>query len=172
MALSARGRAAIQQPQAWYADFNRIAVHWEQEGYHHTTPVLLHYALEEALRLTLEETPTGRLRRVNQVHQAVLSLLEELGFTGFAPPEARLPSVLAVRPPTGWHEADLRKGLYARGVAVAGGIGPTSGQVLRLGLMGESAREEHNRVFFDALGTVMGKTGLEQAFVERLGVPA
>lgn len=172
MALSQRGRAAIQQPQAWYADFNRIAVHWEKEGYHHTTPVLLHYALEEALRLAIEETPAGRLRRVNHVHQAVLSLLQELGFSGYAPPEARLPSVLAVRPPQGWNEADLRKGLYAHGVAVAGGIGPTTGQVLRLGLMGESAREEHYRVFFAALGRVMGKSGLEEAFVERLGVLA
>lgn len=171
-ALSKRGRAAMQKPQAWYADFNRIAHHWENEGYHHTTPVLLHYALEEALRLAIEETPTARLRRAKHLYQTVLGLLEELGFKGYSHPEARLPSVLVVRPPQGYNEADIRKGLYAQGVAVAGGIGPTAGQVLRLGLMGEGAREEHYRAFFRALGEVLNQRGLENAFIERLGVLA
>jgi alanine-glyoxylate transaminase/serine-glyoxylate transaminase/serine-pyruvate transaminase len=38
--------------------------------------------------------------------------------------------------------------------------------------MGESARIEHYRVFFRALGEVLGKSGLERAFEERVGLVA
>ncbi|MCS7058571.1 MAG: aminotransferase class V-fold PLP-dependent enzyme [Meiothermus sp.] len=169
-ALSERGRECLGQVRGWYSDLSRVAVYWEQEGYFCTSPVLLHYALEEALRLALEEGLGNRQKRAQQMYTAVLSLLEELGFSAYAAPEARLPTVLVVRPPKGLNEAEIRKGLYARGVSVAGGIGPTAGKVLRLGLMGESARPEHYRVFFRALGEVLGLSGLERAFEERLGL--
>lgn len=168
-ALSPRGRERLGKAHVpgWYSDLARVAVYWEQEGYFCTSPVLLHFALEEALRLALEEGLEKRHQRAKRLYGQVLGLLEELGFRAYAAPEARLPTVLTVRPPEGFSEAGLRKGLYQRGVSVAGGIGPTAGQVLRLGLMGESAREEHYRVFFRALGEVMGKSGLEEAFLER-----
>lgn len=169
-ALSQRGRECLGQVRGWYSDLSRVAVYWEQEGYFCTSPVLLHYALEEALKLAFEEGLENRQKRAETLYAAVLSLLEELGFSAYAAQGARLPTVLVVRPPQGLHEAEIRKGLYARGVSVAGGIGPTAGKVLRLGLMGESARIEHYRVFFKALGEVLGKSGLERAFEERLGL--
>ncbi|RDI96237.1 aminotransferase class V-fold PLP-dependent enzyme [Meiothermus sp. QL-1] len=169
-ALSQRGRECLGQVRGWYSDLSRVAVYWEQEGYFCTSPVLLHYALEEALRLALEEGLEQRQQRAARMHRVVLSLLQELGFSAYAAPEARLPTVLVVRPPQGWSEAEIRKGLYTRGVSVAGGIGPTAGQVLRLGLMGEGARPEPYRAFFRALGEVLGVGGLERAFEERLGL--
>lgn len=166
-ALSQRGREMLGQVRGWYSDLSRVAVYWEQEGYFCTSPVLLHFALEEALKLALEEGLENRRQRAERLYGAVLSLLEELGFSAYATAGARLPTVLVVRPPEGYSEAEIRKGLYARGVAVAGGIGPTAGKVLRLGLMGEGARAEHYRVFFKALGEVLKKRGLEEAFSER-----
>ncbi len=171
-ALSQRGRECLGQVRGWYSDLSRVAVYWEQEGYFCTSPVLLHFALEEALELALEEGLEKRQKRAESLYAAVLSLLEELGFSPYAAEGARLPTVLVVRPPQGWHEAEIRKGLYARGISVAGGIGPTAGKALRLGLMGESARVEHYRIFFKALGEVLGKGGLEQAFEERVGLVA
>jgi alanine-glyoxylate transaminase/serine-glyoxylate transaminase/serine-pyruvate transaminase len=60
-----------------------------------------------------------------------------------------------VRPPEGVEADRLVKALYAEGVAVAGGIGPTRGQVLRLGLMGEGARREAYGVFLEVLDRVL-----------------
>ncbi|GEM85549.1 pyridoxal-phosphate-dependent aminotransferase family protein [Meiothermus granaticius] len=168
-ALSQRGREHLGKARGWYSDLARVAVYWEEEGYFCTAPVSLHFALEEALNLALEEGLENRLRRAEAMHRAVLGVLEELGFQAYAPQEARLPTVLVVRPPQGWDEAELRKGLYSRGVSIAGGIGPTAGQVLRLGLMGESARVEPYRVFFRALGEVMHQNRLEETFLERVG---
>ena len=171
-ALSQRGRQMLGQVRGWYSDLSRVAVYWEQEGYFCTSPVLLHFALEEALKLALEEGLENRHRRAVHMYNAVLNTLQTLGFSPYAAEGARLPTVLVVRPPQGINEADIRKGLYAKGVSVAGGIGPTAGQVLRLGLMGESARVEHYRTFFRALGEVMGKSGLERAFEEQMLVGA
>lgn len=166
--LSARARASLTGAQSWYTDFRRVEQYWEKEGYHCTAPVLLHFALEEALRLALEEGLEARHQRAQELYAATLAVLEETGFSAYAPKEARLPTVLVVRPPANLSEAEIRRGLYCQGIAVAGGIGPTAGQVLRLGLMGEAARRENFSAFFRALGKTLGVTGLDLAFEERL----
>ncbi|GGN03578.1 aminotransferase class V [Thermus composti] len=157
IALSAEARKAFTGKRGWYVDFERVAEHWERGGYHHTTPVLLHYALLEALDLALEEGIEARERRAKETYAW---LLEELKARGFRPyPKASpLPTVLVVRPPEGVEADRLVKGLYAQGVAVAGGIGPTRGQVLRLGLMGEAARRERYQLFLQALDRVLALT--------------
>jgi alanine-glyoxylate transaminase / serine-glyoxylate transaminase / serine-pyruvate transaminase len=55
IAVSQEGLRAFTGRRGWYLDLARVAEHWERGGYHHTTPVLLHYALLEALDLALEE---------------------------------------------------------------------------------------------------------------------
>ncbi|WP_117238019.1 aminotransferase class V-fold PLP-dependent enzyme [Thermus sediminis] len=154
IALSREGRRAFTGRRGWYLDLARVAEHWEGGGYHHTTPVLLHYALLEALDLALEEGIEARERRARETHAW---LLEELLARGFRPyPKGSfLPTVLVVRPPEGVEADRLVKALYREGVAVAGGIGPTQGRVLRLGLMGEEARKEPYRVFLQALDRVL-----------------
>jgi alanine-glyoxylate transaminase/serine-glyoxylate transaminase/serine-pyruvate transaminase len=171
-ALSQRGRQCLGQVRGWYSDLSRVAVYWEQEGYFCTSPVLLHFALEAALLQALDEGLENRQHRAAQIYAATLSLLQELGFKAYAAQNCRLPTVLVVRPPKGMNEADIRKGLYSKGIALAGGIGPTAGQVLRLGLMGEGARAEHYGLFFRALGEVLGKDGLEREFLGRLETAA
>jgi len=154
IALSPEARPAFTGRRGWYLDLARVVEHWEQGGYHHTTPVLLHYALLEALDMALEEGMEARERRAREVHGW---LLEELSARGFRPyPKGSpLPTVLVVRPPEGVEADRLVRALYAEGVAVAGGIGPTRGQVLRLGLMGEGARREAYRVFLRVLDRVL-----------------
>ncbi|MDW8356558.1 aminotransferase class V-fold PLP-dependent enzyme [Thermus sp.] len=154
IALAPEARAAFRGRRGWYLDLARVAEHWERGGYHHTTPVLLHYALLEALDLALEEGLEARERRAREVYAWLLAELGERGFRPF-PKESPLPTVLVVRPPEGVEADRLVKALYAEGVAVAGGIGPTRGQVLRLGLMGEAARKEPYRRFLEALDRVL-----------------
>lgn len=126
-------------------------------GYHHTTPVLLHYALLEALDLALEEGVEARQKRARGVYAWLLEELRARGFSLY-PKASPLPTVLVVRPPEGVEADRLVKALYAQGVAVAGGIGPTRGQVLRLGLMGEGARRELYQGFLRALDQVLALT--------------
>ncbi|WP_337845631.1 aminotransferase class V-fold PLP-dependent enzyme [Thermus sp.] len=154
VAASPSARKAFRAKRGWYLDLERVAEHWERGGYHHTTPVLLHFALLEALDLALEEGIPARARRAQETHAW---LLEELSARGFRPypKESPLPTVLVVRPPEGVEADRLVRALHGEGVAVAGGIGPTRGQVLRLGLMGEGARLEMYEAFLRALDRVL-----------------
>lgn len=154
IAVSLEARRAFTGRRGWYLDLARVAEHWERGGYHHTTPVLLHYALLEALNLVLEEGVEARQKRAKEVYDWLLGELWERGFRPY-PKASPLPTVLVVRPPQGVEADRLVKGLYAQGVAVAGGIGPTRGQVLRLGLMGEGARREPYGEFLKALDRVL-----------------
>ncbi|GAA6731217.1 alanine--glyoxylate aminotransferase family protein [Thermus brockianus] len=154
VAVSAEARKAFSGKRGWYLDLARVAEHWERGGYHHTTPVLLHYALLEALDLALEEGVEAREKRAREVYAWLLEELKARGFSPY-PKESPLPTVLVVRPPEGVEADRLVKALYAQGVAVAGGIGPTRGEVLRLGLMGEGARKELYQAFLEALDRVL-----------------
>lgn len=153
-ALSPRGRALLRGGRAWYVDFHRIAEHWERGGYHHTTPVLLHYALLAALDRALAEGVEARSRRAHRVFDWLLGELSERGFSLY-PKESPLPTVLVVRPPKGFEAEALRLALKEQGYTVAGGLGPTRGKVLRLGLMGEQADEGVYRGFLEALDRVL-----------------
>lgn len=167
-ALSPRARSELNQGRLWYADFNLVAGYWERGDYHYTAPVLLHYALEEALNLALEEGLAKRWTRARRIYAAAANVLGDLGFKLYADQGVRLPTVLAVIPPPEWDENTIRQGLAAEGVVVAGGIGPTAGRILRLGLMGEGARVVHYQAFFRALETVLGESGLVAAFESSL----
>ena len=158
----------MNQGRLWYADFNLVAGYWERGDYHYTAPVLLHYALEEALNLALEEGLAKRWTRARRIYAAAANVLGDLGFKLYADQGVRLPTVLAVIPPPEWDENTIRQGLAAEGVVVAGGIGPTAGRILRLGLMGEGARVVHYQAFFRALETVLGESGLVAAFESSL----
>jgi alanine-glyoxylate transaminase/serine-glyoxylate transaminase/serine-pyruvate transaminase len=57
-------------------------------------------------------------------------------------------------------EATARRALLAdHGIEIGGGLGPLSGQVWRVGLMGESARQEHVLAVLAALEQALGKQG-------------
>lgn len=101
IAASLRARKAFTGKRGWYLDLARVAEHWERGGYHHTTPVLLHYALLEALDLVLEEGVAARERRAREVYAWVLEELKARGFRPY-PKASPLPTVLVVRPPRGW----------------------------------------------------------------------
>ena len=56
----------------------------------------------------------------------------------------RLPSLNCVRVPDGVDEGAVRKVLLAEhSIEIGGGLGPLAGKVWRIGLMGESARQEN-----------------------------
>jgi len=155
-------RARRTKVQSWYLDAGLVADYWAEgkRVYHHTAPISMVYALREALRLVLEEGLPTRFAR-HALHSA--ALLAGLGALGCAPQAAeghRLPMLSCVRVPPGVDEAAVRRALLAeRGIEIGGGLGPLAGQVWRIGLMGESARQENVLAVLAALEQALSRQG-------------
>ena len=158
----------------WYCDFEGLRDYWVDHTYHHTVPVNLHFAFHAALRAALEEGLGARQRRVAQMGQAITRTLEPLGFSHYVrSPEARLPTVLALRLPEGFDDAGVRRALRGREISVTGGLGPTAGLIWRLGLMGEAARPGPYRHLMVALEELLAAPGLVrryEAALEEVGL--
>src|SRR6266852_3821205 len=104
--VSDRAMAAIAQRrtpvQSWYLDLGLHARLWGAEHiYHHTSPVLNVYALQEALRIVVSEGLDKRLARHCLHATALRAGLDALGLRQFADPAHRVPSVVTVLAPAG-----------------------------------------------------------------------
>ncbi|WP_161882089.1 alanine--glyoxylate aminotransferase family protein [Deinococcus alpinitundrae] len=161
----ARYAARRHPTPLWYCDFAGLRDYWTEHTYHHTVPVNLHFAFAEALRAALEEGLPERRERVRQMGQAIVGTLAPLGFSPYVKrPEARLPTVLALRLPEGFDDAGVRAELRRREISVTGGLGPTAGLIWRLGLMGEAARHAPYRILMAALEDILDAPGLVRRF--------
>jgi alanine-glyoxylate transaminase/serine-glyoxylate transaminase/serine-pyruvate transaminase len=131
--------------QSWYLDLTLLERYWgEERVYHHTAPISMNYALREALRLVAEEGLDTRFERHRVNHTALAAGVAALGLSLAAEEGHRLPMLNAVTVPDGVDEARVRRRLLAQhGIEIGGGLGPMSGRIWRIGLMGESSRREH-----------------------------
>ncbi len=147
--------------QSWYLDVTLLAQYWGQDRvYHHTAPINMTYALYEALRLVLEEGLEPRWRRHALQHRALKAGLAAMGIGYAAAEGAQLPTLNAVRIPTGVDDAAVRRKLLERfGIEIGGGLGPFKGQVWRIGLMGYGAREANVLLFLSALELLLAEQG-------------
>jgi len=130
----------------WYLDLTMIINYWEgnTRAYHHTAPINMNYALYQALRLILQEGTDKVFARHKAAHDQLVNALGALGFTMYVKEECRLPMLNAVVPPPGVDEAKLRKQLRQEYmIEVGSGLGPLAGKIIRIGLMGETARREN-----------------------------
>ena len=155
-------RARKTKVQSWYLDVSMIADYWAdgKRAYHHTAPISMVYALHESLRIVLEEGLEPRFARHRRHSAALMAGLVQLGCTPNAAEGHRLPSLNCVKTPEGVDEAPIRKALLAEaGIEIGGGLGPLVGKVWRIGLMGESARQEHVLAVLAALEQALARSG-------------
>ena len=148
--------------QSWYLDVSLIADYWAEgkRAYHHTAPISMVYALREALRIVLEEGLPARFARHRRHSAALMAGLTQLGCTPNATEGHRLPSLNCVKTPTGIEEAPIRKALLTGAdIEIGGGLGPLVGKVWRIGLMGESARQENVLAVLAALEQALAAAG-------------
>jgi len=124
-----------------YFDLLGLEKYWGRErSYHHTAPIQAFFALEEALRLILEEGLERRWERHLAAHRALSAGLEAMGFDLLPPERARLPMLNAIRIPDGLDEAALRKRLLlTHAIEIGAGLGELKGRIVRVGLMGRNA---------------------------------
>lgn len=132
----ARRRARASVP-AYYADVLRWLPVMQDPGKYFSTPCVNEIvALAEALRIAHAEGLEARFARHARVARAVRAGLEALGLALFTEPAARADTLSVVLLPEGVADAGFRREVAARGVVVAGALGPIAGKAFRLGHMG------------------------------------
>lgn len=143
----------------WYLDVTLIRKYWEgtPRVYHHTAPINMYYALHQALDNLLTEGLDAAFARHKAMHDRVVEGLGKLGFKLYVQ-ENPAPQVNLFVLPEGVEDAALRKCLRAEHkIEIAGGLGPLAGKVVRVGIMGESARPEAVDRLVAAVKACIGK---------------
>ncbi len=166
LTLSPRALDAVKarktKVQSWYLDAGMVADYWAEgkRVYHHTAPISMVYALCESLRLVLEEGLEARFARHRRHSAALMAGAAALGCAPQAQEGRRLPSLNCLKVPAGIDEGAVRKNLLAEhSIEIGGGLGPLAGKVWRIGLMGESARQENVLAVLAAIEQALAKQG-------------
>jgi len=129
-----RGLAAVP---AYYSDVLRWLPIMHDPAKYFSTPCVNEIrAFAEALRIIIEEGIEERFERHALYAEAIRSGLAALGLSFFTDPNFEAATLSVVGYPDGVEDKAFRAGLNANGVVVAGGLGPTAGQVFRMGHMG------------------------------------
>ncbi|WP_447968585.1 pyridoxal-phosphate-dependent aminotransferase family protein [Nitrospira sp. M1] len=139
---------------SWYLDSSLIADYWSESKrtYHHTAPISMAYALRESLRLIQEEGLKTRIARHQHNSLALMAGLRTLGFELLPPSPYQLTTLLCVQLPSFIDDHTVRQALLQEfHIEVGGGLGPLAGKVWRIGLMGESSRQEYVLLLLSAL---------------------
>jgi aspartate aminotransferase-like enzyme len=132
--LQRRSRPSVP---AYYADILRWLPIMQDPGRYYSTPCVNEIvALGEALRIVHEEGLPARFARHEQIARAVQAGIEALGLALFTASDCRAATLSVVLLPEGVADAAFRKEVAARGVVIAGGLGPIAGKAFRFGHMG------------------------------------
>lgn len=155
------------KPFTWYLDLGMLANYWgwgEKRVYHHTAPVSMILALREGLRLVLEEGLENRFKRHARNAAGLAAGLRALGLELVVPDEYRLSQITLVWVPDGIDDAEVRGQLLrGHGIEIGGGLGDFAGRVWRIGLMGESSKQENVITLLSALEKILPEVGYEVA---------
>jgi alanine-glyoxylate transaminase / serine-glyoxylate transaminase / serine-pyruvate transaminase len=145
--------------QSWYLDLNLIGNYWGGErAYHHTAPVNMLYALDEALAIVLEEGLEARFARHREAHEMLATGLAELGIGYVSQPGFGLPMLSAVGVPEGIDDAATRRRLLDDyGIEIGGGLGAFKGRAWRIGLMGHAATRRNVALLLAALRDLLAR---------------
>ncbi|XP_005151056.2 alanine--glyoxylate aminotransferase [Melopsittacus undulatus] len=129
-------------PPSFYLDMRWLANYWGCDGearrYHHTAPISSFFSLREGLAM-LAELGLDNSWELHRVHCAQLCQgLRDLGLELFVKEEVtRLPTITTVRVPEGYDWKEITAFLMDNhAIEISGGLGPSLGKVLRIGLMG------------------------------------
>ncbi len=148
LALSERGRARVEErskrPETWYLDLKVWDWYRAEWGAWHphpvTMPTNLVLALNSSLRRILEIGVDSWVARRAELAKRCREGLRELGLEPIPQPGAEANLVVAM-----WAENPtkiLKHLLENEGIMVSGGLAPTLGKAIRIGLMGRTATEE------------------------------
>lgn len=136
-------RKKLTRVKAYYADIMRWLPVMENPNRYFSTPCVNEIrAFFEATRIVLEEGLEKRFERHERFATAIRRALTTLGFSIYTDETCLASTLSVVRYPEELDDLSFRRKLYENGVVVAGGLGPTAGQVFRFGHMGNLKREQ------------------------------
>jgi len=145
--------------QSWYLDVSMLKQYWGQERlYHHTAPINMLYALDEALNIVFEEGLDARFARHRAMHELLRAGLKKLGIEYVSQEGHHLPMLNAIGIPDGADDVAVRKRLLGEyGIEIGAGLGAFKGKAWRIGLMGHSSSTRNVTLILAALKEVLGK---------------
>lgn len=146
--------------QSWYLDLTEVKHYWgEDRFYHHTAPVNMLYALNEALNIALEEGIDARVQRHTDMHLLLKAGLLEQGMKYASPEGHHMTCVNAVYAPEGVDDLTVRRAfMNDYGIEIGAGLGKFKGKVWRFGLMGHGAQRRNVVMMLGALREIMGRS--------------
>jgi alanine-glyoxylate transaminase/serine-glyoxylate transaminase/serine-pyruvate transaminase len=152
-------------PTSWYLDLSLIAYYWGPDHIpHHTAPVSMIYGLREAVGMALNETLEVRWQRHEANASALRAGLTALGLELPISKEERLDQLTVVKLPKGIDDVKLRTQLLEEySIEVGRGLGEFAGEVIRIGLMGESCVPANVFALLSALEKILPDHGFEVA---------
>jgi alanine-glyoxylate transaminase/serine-glyoxylate transaminase/serine-pyruvate transaminase len=148
--------------QSWYLDLSTIEEYWLSKNrlYHHTAPILLVYALREALKLISEEGIEARWYRHIKNIDALINGLEAIGLEMYVEKEYRCPVITSIKVPNQINEYKIRRTLREKfNITISGGLGKLKGKLWRIGLMGDNSNEKNIIIVLEALEHALKKEG-------------
>lgn len=150
---------------SFYFDAMEIGNYWgcftnEPRRYHHTAPISLVYALRESLAMVaregIENMVNRHLANAIQLQEALESIDLEL-FVNNA--NHRLPCLTTVKVPRGMDWKAVQTELMDQGIEIAGGLGPTTGKIWRIGTFGVNSDPAIIGQLISSLRIVLEKHG-------------
>ena len=150
--------------RSYYLDMNLVGDYWGWFGgrsYHHTGMVSTWYGLREALAIVAEEGLEAMWERHMACHNQLWEGLSAMGCKPFVEnPKDRLATVNTIVLPEGTDAMALIKNAMDKyNVEISGGLGPTFGKVIRIGVMGANANPATVALVLEAVEDGLKKQG-------------
>ncbi|XP_014907965.1 alanine--glyoxylate and serine--pyruvate aminotransferase a [Poecilia latipinna] len=131
------------KPVSFFLDLSWLSNYWGCDDkpariYHHTGPVTAFYSLRESLAVLADEGLEKSWERHQKVAEYFHAGLESMGLKLFVKEKhARLPTVTTIVAPHGYDWKKITAYIMkTHSLEISGGLGPSVGLVLRVGLMG------------------------------------
>ncbi|KAG9264753.1 alanine--glyoxylate and serine--pyruvate aminotransferase b [Astyanax mexicanus] len=131
------------KPVSYLLDMTHLSNYWGNDGkpardYHHTGPVSGFFTLRESLAILAEKGLENSWRQHKEVAEYLWKGIEDLGLKLFIKDkDLRLPSVTTIAIPEGYNWRELLTYMMKHHqMEMTGGLGPSIGMVIRVGLMG------------------------------------
>lgn len=130
--------------RSYYFDMNLVGDYWgwfDKRFYHHTGLVSTWYAMREALALTANQGLEKLWKEHRACHEQLWAGLGEMGLEPYVQnPDDRLVTINTIKVPEGvdW-AAVVAHCMEKYNVEISGGLGPSVGQVWRVGILGHNA---------------------------------